>query len=152
MNNTIVKSYSQAVLVNTNKKSAFLAVAKNLDKWWGKTDQPVFNVGDTFTTTFGETVWKFKIREYKPFEKISWECVEAHHVHIGLTDIETEWLGTKMYWSFNNYFDATEIEFLHKGLHPELNCFDVCRPAWDHFIVDSLKNYLETGIGYPHIK
>ncbi|MDN5214678.1 hypothetical protein QQ020_21540 [Fulvivirgaceae bacterium BMA12] len=151
MNNTTIKSYHQAVLVDTSKADAFYAVTMRLEKWWGKTDQPVFKVGDTFTTTFGKSVWKFEVRSYVPFDKICWECVEAHHVHDGLTAIETEWLGTRLFWFFNEYYGKTEIEFVHEGLHPDLNCFSICRQAWDHFIVDSLKNYLEVGVGYPYI-
>jgi len=69
-----------------------------------------------------------------------------------LTDIKEEWLGTELYWEFKNGNGLTEISFLHNGLNPSLNCYEVCESAWSFFIPKSLKSYLETGIGNPYFE
>jgi Activator of Hsp90 ATPase homolog 1-like protein len=142
--------YTNRISTSANKEDGFYAITNNLDKWWGKTDNSTSKIGDEFSIFFGDTEWRFKIKEYVPFEKITWLCIKANHVHGNLADIEKEWLNTELHWNFIDKNGETEISFTHKGLAPVLNCFDVCKSGWDYFISTSLKNYLETGEGSPH--
>ena len=84
--------------------------------------------------------------------QISWKCIEAVHYHKGHTGIKEKWLHTEVHWTFKKIENTVEISLLHLGLKPELNCFKICEPAWNYFLTISLKNYLETGIGNPHIE
>ena len=43
---------------------------------------------------------------------------------------------------------ASELQFRHHGLTPELDRIDMCTRSWDHFIV-SLRDYAEVGRGMP---
>jgi uncharacterized protein YndB with AHSA1/START domain len=61
-----------------------------------------------------------------------------------------DWVGTKPTFSVRRNDDGTTaIRFRHVGLRPELECFDMCRDGWNHFM-PSLHQYLETGAGRPN--
>ena len=145
-------NYAKAVIIKAKQENAFLAVSQEVDKWWGKVDNAVSKIGDEFSIIFGETEWRFRITEYSKYEKISWKCIKANHYHNGSDFIKEEWLNTEIYWNFRLVDLATEISFLHKGLKPELICYEICESGWDFFITTSLKNYLETGLGKPHFE
>jgi len=145
-------NYKQSIQTKTTQKNAFLSVANQIDKWWGKIDNTISKVNDEFSIFFGNTEWRFKIVEYSEYEKITWKCIKANHVHEGLTDIKEEWLDTEIFWEFKKPNGFTEISFLHSGLTPDLNCYKVCESAWSYFIPKSLKNYLDNGIGNPYFE
>ncbi|UCH64436.1 MAG: SRPBCC domain-containing protein [Ignavibacterium sp.] len=145
-------NYESSIKVKTEKKSAFKAVASELNMWWGRVDSPVFKVGDEFTISFGKTKWRFKITEFSKYDRITWKCIEAEHFVDGFTDIKEEWLNTEVVWAFNKDSDDVEISMEHNGLTPELNCYDICESGWDYFVATSLKNYLETGKGTPRFE
>lgn len=144
--------YKKSVSVETNQENAFNAVAREIDKWWGKVDNPVYRMGDEFSIFFGKTVWRFLITEFSPFNKITWKCIKAVHFHERLTNIKEEWLNTELHWNFEKKGDFVKISLLHKGLTPELNCYNVCESAWDFFVPTSLKSYLETRQGSPYFE
>jgi len=145
-------NYTQSIQTKATQKDAFLSIANKIDKWWGKIDNTISKVNDEFSIFFGNTEWRFKIIEYSEYEKITWKCIKANHVHKGLTDIKEEWLGTELYWVFKAGNGFTKISFIHSGLNSNLNCYEVCESAWNFFIPESLKNYLETGIGNPYFE
>ena len=145
-------SYATKVLIRGNKEKVFDAISQHVQKWWGNTDSQVFKIGDEFTTSFDSTYWKFKISEYRPFSLITWDCIDAKHIHSGYNGIEKEWIGTSVNWSLEEIDkNETLLNFTHNGLTPELNCYEICYPAWERFVTQSLKKFVETGIGMPHL-
>ena len=96
-----MKSYRNSVTIQAGKKGVFEALTQQLEKWWGKVDQPTEKVNDVFKISFGEAYWKFKITAFTPYEHISWKCVASNQVHDGLKGIEEEWLGTKVFWELD---------------------------------------------------
>ena len=81
------KNYSQEIGVNTTTAKAFDALTKHIDFWWGKTDNPVNKVGDEFTINFGDANWSFRVTEFEPNTKVTWECIG------GNPDFNAEWIG-----------------------------------------------------------
>lgn len=146
-------SYTEKVLIKGSNKKVFDAISRNVQKWWGNTDVPVTAVGDEFTTSFGQTFWKFKIIVFEPNKKIVWNCIDARHIHEGYEGIEKEWIGTSVEWIFNvgSNNNETLLLFTHNGLKPELNCYEICTPAWEMFVTKSLKSFVETGKGMPFL-
>ncbi len=138
-------NYRQEITVTASPETVFTAIAQYVEKWWGKTDLPVSQIGDEFTTSFDQTYWKFRITEFQPFEKITWKCIDARHVHEGYENIEREWVGTTLHWTIEPAGVKSKISFIHNGLTSELNCYDACKPAWDMFITQSLKSFVEAG-------
>ena len=83
-------------------------------------------------------------------ERVELVCVDALHLLEGNPkEVETEWLDTKVIWEIEQQSEKTIIRFEHDGLTPNLLCYAICEAGWDLFFVDSLKAYLDTGIGKP---
>lgn len=90
-------------------------------------------------------------RRLEPGKLVELECVDALHVHAGLSqEIRTEWIGTRLLWHLERASEGATVRFEHVGLTPTLLCYDVCQAGWDYFFVASLKSYLDTGKGTPH--
>jgi hypothetical protein len=145
-------NYDSSIKVRADKKKVFNAIASELDKWWGKVDNPVANEGDEFTISFGRTKWRFVITKFSQYNQITWKCIEAEHFVEGLSNLKEEWLNTELVWTFKENGSEVEVSLMHKGLTPELNCYNICESGWSFFISTSLKNYLETGHGNPRFE
>lgn len=145
-------SYSTSVLIKEKPEAVFNAIARSVQKWWGNTNSHVSKLGDEFTTSFDKTYWKFKISEFEPNSKIVWNCIDAKHIHSGYDGIEKEWIGTLVEWKLEGKNqNETFLNFTHNGLVPKLNCYEICFPAWERFVTQSLKSFVETGKGMPHL-
>jgi len=64
-------------------------------------------------------------------------------------DFLTDWVGTRPTFAITPVGDhECELEFVHHGLTPELDCIEMCTRGWDFFI-PSLRAYVEVGQGNP---
>ncbi|MBG6158910.1 MAG: SRPBCC domain-containing protein [Roseibium album] len=145
------RNYKKSIRVIATKEVAFDALTAGIDKWWTSEAGKFENEGDVAKFGFAgrKGYWSFKATKLDP-DLVEWECVEALHIHDGLPDeTETEWLGTRAVWSIEEKDGVTDIQLEHQGLTPDLHCYEVCEAGWDMFFVDSLKAYLDTGIGKP---
>ena len=146
--------FKKKMTVLATKEKAFEAVTIGINKWWGNVDNSLITkVDDEFSVFFEEeTEWRFKVTVLNKFDEVHWKCVHANHRSSGLNGIKDEWLNSEIIFSFKE-LDEDRIEFFfeHKGLTPELNCYKICDAGWTHFIVQSLKQYLETGKGIPNL-
>ena len=85
-----------------------------------------------------------------PDKYVELECIEANHIdESSPASIRNEWEGTKLKWTIQQQGTKTKIVFIHEGLTPSLDCYNICEAGWDYFFVNSLKNYLDTGEGNP---
>ena len=139
-NPTKDNNYYKEISVNVPASEGFYALTQKLDLWWGKTNKPVHTIGDEFTISFGDALWCFKITEYVPNSKLTWECIG------GKPDFNAEWIGDILYWTIKETNTITKVNFLQVGLTPDMNCYDICAPTWDKFIMISLKSFVETGV------
>jgi hypothetical protein len=133
-------NYNKELIVNASKTEAFSAVSQKVHLWWGEVSNSVSKVGDEFTIDFGDQNWSFRVTEFIPNSKITWECIG------GNPEFNAEWIGDILYWNIEAIGDTTKISFLQVGLTPEMNCYEICNRGWDFFI-ESLKQYVETGTG-----
>ena len=148
-----MESYSQSVEIKGTKEAIFEALTLHIDKWWGEIDMPINRLGNVFKVSFGEAFWVFKVIEIQKNWMITWECVESNQVHAGLKGIKEEWLGTKLHWNITSKDEQiATVDFLHQGLVPSFNCYEVCVSAWDFFITESLRSFIEEGVGKPEKK
>jgi len=151
MSNT---NYSRTITVAASAEDAYKALTQGFEYWWTKPDEPITKVNGKATFTFppGEGHWTFQATDLKPGQYVEMVCIDALHLHEGMPKaIEKEWLDTKIIWHIKETGRQSEIHFEHRGLTPDLHCYDVCREGWDYFFVDSLKAYLDTGVGTPHV-
>ena len=146
----VANSYTREIVVSNTPSAAYLALTSEFDKWWTASSSPVNAVGDTVTFRFDTTDWTMRATKLVHEKSVELECVEAHHVHEGLpASIRKEWEGTKLKWNIQQQGNKTKISFVHEGLVPSLDCYEICEMGWDHFFVNSLKNYLDRGEGNP---
>jgi uncharacterized protein YndB with AHSA1/START domain len=60
-----------------------------------------------------------------------------------------DWVGTRPTFTITAVDgDASELQFRHHGLTPELDCIEQCTRGWDHSL-ESLRAYVEVGRGMP---
>ncbi len=145
-----MENYRQSVIIETTPVRGFEALTKRIPEWWGQVDNQIKKEGDSFRVSFGEAFWTFKVTKFEPGKEIIWLCTESNQVHAGLKGVKEEWLGTILHWRIQERENnLVEIDFLHEGLVPSFNCYEVCSTAWDFFITDSLKQFLEQGKGKP---
>lgn len=146
-------SYTKSIDAQASAYAAFYAVTKGVAHWWTRPDQPLANNGDRAKFTFppGVSYWTFELTSTQKPTHVEWTCVDALHIHEGQPkEIETEWLNTKVLWQITEQLNGSRIGMQHRGLTPDLLCYDVCKAGWDMFLLGSLKQYLDTGQGAPH--
>ncbi len=146
-------NYKRTITVDASLEDVYVALTTGYANWWTPCDREFNKVGDRIKFTFPPNVsyWTFEARILEPNRFVELRCVEAYHKISDKPDAsETEWLGSTVLWKIKSHAEQTKIHFTHYGLTPELDCYDVCESGWDMFFVDSLKSYLDTGVGKPH--
>ncbi|KAA3635603.1 MAG: hypothetical protein DWQ02_09645 [Bacteroidetes bacterium] len=139
----MTNSYATSVEIMTSVPNVFEAICINLSNWWGKQDHKIDKEGIIFKVSWGEPWYQFKVIKFVKDEEVIWECIDANQKIKGLTGVEKEWVGTKIHWKLINLGNQkTLLEFKHEGLIPEFLCFDFCSSTWEHFLKESLVNYL----------
>lgn len=143
-------NYTREIIVSNTPGAAYQALTTTFDKWWTTSCNPITEAGDKITFRFGSTYWVMRANSLVPENSVELECIEAHHVHEGLSSsILDEWQGTKLKWVIQKHGEKTRIVLVHDGLVPSLDCYKVCEQGWDYFFANSLKQYLDTGKGLP---
>jgi hypothetical protein len=143
-------NFAAAFSVDKSPEEAFNAI-KNIRGWWseeieGSTDK----VGDEFTYHY-KNIHRCTMRltEAVPGKKVVWHVLDAH---LSFVKDEDEWKGTDIVFEIAKKGDRTEVRFMHLGLIPEYECFDVCSNAWGSYINGSLRTLIATGAGRPNPK
>lgn len=147
-------NYKASISVSADVDVAYAAITHGIEHWWTKPDTPIGRLGDRAKFTFppGRSYWTFEAIELTPPNQVKLKCVDALHLHEGQPEeIEQEWLGTVTQWHISKEGAGSRIDLEHHGLKPELLCFDICKAGWDFFFLVSLKAYLDTGTGRPHL-
>ena len=144
-------SYSTKFLVSASPQAVYKAVTSDIDSWWTEIANDVCNVGDRLIVRFEKTTsWVMTLSEAIPHRSVIWEVVEANH-DLEVLARRDEWEGTTIVWTIREDEGGSRITFVHKGLSPALDCFEICASGWTYFL-GSLKSYLETGRGRPFRK
>ena len=60
-----------------------------------------------------------------------------------------EWHGTSIVFELAPAGAGTKLTFRHRGLTPQLECFDMCHEGWTHYLA-SLVDYVDRGEGQPY--
>lgn len=147
-------NYKKSIEVASTAEVAFDAVIHGVEHWWTRPDQPLRKIGDRAKFTFppGVSHWTFELIETDKPRRAEWRCVDALHIHEGQPEeIQQEWLDTRVVWDITETGTGTTISIEHVGLTPQLLCYDICEAGWDLFFLGSLKQYLDTGQGAPHL-
>ena len=118
--------------------------------WWsedftGASSRP----GDVFEVRFGEVHYsRHQLEEASPARKIVWLVLDSR---LNFLQDKTEWNGTRMVFEISEEGPQTKLEFTHRGLSPEVECFRDCSSGWTQYLLHSLKALIETGKGHPNV-
>ncbi|HEX3799547.1 MAG TPA: SRPBCC domain-containing protein [Verrucomicrobiae bacterium] len=147
----MIKHYTCRVMIEGSVVAVYdaLTTEAGLRGWWTRTCEVGKRVGEQSTFRFGKMHNVMRIEKLRPDSEVCWHCVEQHHD--GLQQVD-EWKGTQVSFRLMSQTPGrTLLDFEHRGLAPQLECFAICERGWDHFLKTSLKNYVETGRGEPFI-
>ncbi len=147
------ENYSRSIVVTASPMACYQALTTGYSHWWTACDNCFEQVGDRVKFCFPpqSSYWTFEAVSLKPDRCVTLKCVDAYHIVNDKPDSRTdEWHGTELLFSIEPDEGITRIHFTHQGLISSLACFDVCEAGWDRFFVQSLQQYLNTGIGNPH--
>lgn len=142
-----IESYSKKILVEAHAKEVYngFTQANEIKKWWDKPEGNPGKVGNLIHFDFHPTHWDMKIVELIPNQRVKWLCTRSHVVLSDIPDLEPEeWEGTELIWQIEQDPPAgTHIWFIHKGLTPQLMCFEACSAGWNHYFVENFSKYIE---------
>src|ERR1700744_2832926 len=121
-----MRNYQKNMYVNAPIREVYEAITRRIADWWSN-DYTGYaaNTGDRFTIAFGETRKTFAIIEANPNTQVVWECVKAY-IDMDSLKNKAEWEGTTMIWALSAVREGTTLTFVHDGLNPGLECYDVC--------------------------
>ena len=144
------EDFSAEIQISATPNSVYRVIANEIDKWWTTSTTQAEKVGDLLVTRFEKTTcWKMQVMRAVPEQKLGWKVVEAHH-DVEEISAKDEWKDTSMEWSIRETGAGSALTFVHRGLVPSLKCYKICNAGWSYFL-QSLKEYLETGKGHPHV-
>ena len=146
----MAKSYTREIIVSNTPSAVYQALTTDFNKWWTTDCNSISETGKIITFRFGPTYWVMRANKLIPDNIVELECIEAHHILEGLpSSIIDEWEFTKLKWQIHKQNEKTKIVLVHEGLIPSLECYNVCEQGWDYYFVKSLKQYLDSGEGFP---
>ncbi|WP_114936968.1 SRPBCC family protein [Mucilaginibacter endophyticus] len=138
------------IAVDKSPKEAFDAI-NNVRGWWSEevkggteklNDEFTYKARDLHRCTM-------KLIEVIPNQKVVWLVLDNY---FSFTKDQTEWKGTKVIFEISEKDGKTQIQFMHQGLVPQHECYEVCSDAWTGYITGSLYNLITTGKGEPNPK
>ena len=127
----------------TNESNVYDAITtqQGLAGWWttGVTAKPELDSIASFRF-IPEHLMEMKITNLDKNKRVEWECVTG----------DKQWLGTKIIFNIEPKEDSINLRFSHINWADQTDLFADCNYHWGLYM-KSLKTYIETGKGYPHL-
>ncbi len=151
MDTQVNQDFTTTLLVDQTPSEVFNAV-NNVRGWWSKDDitgetdhqGAEFNFRHEFDHIIHHS--DMKIVEFVPDTRIVWLVTYSF---LNFVKDTQEWTDTKVRFDISRQGDKTRLVFTHEGLVPRAECYEICTPAWTHYVQDSLLPLITTGKGRP---
>ena len=142
------QDYTATFSVSRSPKEVFDAI-NNPRGWWSVEIEGATNkVGSVFKYHYEDAHrCRIKVTELIPGKKVSWLVLDNY---FNFTKDKSEWKGTRIDFDITKKGDKTEVRFIHHGLDPSYECYNVCSNAWGSYIKGSLRSLIMTGTGQPN--
>ena len=129
-----MKDYQKIITINKPASEVYAAITEHIADWWSDDlTGSATTAGDSFTISFGKTQKTMDIIEAIHDKQIKCKCVKAH-IYMPSLKNKDEWIGTKLIWTIKADDQNTILTFLHEGLNPGFECYEVCEDGWDTFL------------------
>ena len=144
------RDFSASFTVDQTPEQVFAAV-NNVRGWWsealeGKSDK----LGAEFKYQYKDMHRSTqKVTELVPGKKVVWNVSDSD---IRFVVDKSEWEGTDVVFEIAKKGAKTELRMTHKGLVPDLECFEACSGGWGFYFNESLRELITTGKGQPDPK
>jgi uncharacterized protein YndB with AHSA1/START domain len=135
-------SYQKQIRFTEPPEAVFpaLATTAGVAGWWVPATGSGAEGGE-LRLTFPPGPGVMRVDTALPPSTVAWTVLKC--------DFLPDWVGTQILFTLRPATGGgTTLEFCHRGLTPQLECFDQCRQGWDHYL-PSLHDYVETGTGRP---
>jgi hypothetical protein len=114
--------------------------------WWTTSfEGSAKNRNDTFHVHFGDTFVDFRVVEHTS-SRIVWHVTNSR---LAWLENANEWTGTDVIWDLTAAGDETRVQMTHRGLLPDVECFENCEKGWNFYVGRSLPRLLSEGQGLP---
>ena len=145
------QDYTTTLVVDQTPQAVFDAV-NNVRGWWSKNDitgeSDHLGAEFVFRHEYEQFVHNcdMKIVEFVPEKRVVWLVTNSFLNFVKDTE---EWTDTRVRFDISRQDGKTRLVFTHEGLVPKSECYDVCTPAWTHYVQSSLAPLIATGAGRP---
>ena len=140
------KDFSYSLTVKASAKETMKRISE-VDLWWAENFKgKASKLNDKFSVYFGNTFVDFEISEVITDKKTVWLVTDCN---LHWIDDKKEWKNTEVIWTVAEKGEKTQIDFVHKGLTPDCECYEGCEPGWTHHLKDSLLKLIDEGEGFP---
>jgi hypothetical protein len=139
--------YSATITTTAPPEAAARKIGDELERWWSTR---VTRSDSAFTLRFNNSHASFALDPGATADAFSWTCTDAHMIIEDVADAG-EWRGTQLVWQVTPTETGSAVTMTHKGLTPDIACFDVCRRGWQHYFETSLRDHLNGADGAPNI-
>ncbi len=140
------QDFSYHLTVKASAKETMKNISQ-VNLWWAKNFKgKAAQLNDEFSVYFGDTYVDFRISEVIPNKKITWSVTDCNLQWI---NDKKEWQNTEVIWTLSEKAGKTQVDFLHKGLNPDSECYESCNTGWTHHLKDSLQKLIDEGKGLP---
>ena len=125
-----------------DKVYAAITEQEGLAAWWTDTNTAKAELGSEADFVFegGQIVFKMRIDELSAPSRIEWAALDSP---------VPGWPGTTVTWDLSEADGQTKVLFGHRGWPSIDGPFPSINFSWAQYL-QSLKDYVETGIGAPH--
>src|SRR6266566_8867033 len=134
----------QELTIEATPEKVFNAITRQdeLAQWWTNDAKAEPRVGSLAEFSFdnGAVVFKMEITELNVAKSVHWK----------LRSGPPHWEGTNIAWDLAPAASGTILLFGHHGFAVADAGYEETRQGWEYFL-GSLKSYLETGKGTPHV-
>jgi hypothetical protein len=138
--------FSLGLTVQASAKETMKKISQ-VDLWWARNFKgEAGKAGDEFSVCFGDTYVNFRVTEVVPGKKVRWLVTDCN---LHWIEDKKEWKNTEVIWSLTEQGGKTQIDFVHRGLTSDSECYEGCKPGWTHHLKDSLVKLIEKGAGLP---
>ncbi|MBO9666133.1 MAG: SRPBCC domain-containing protein [Bdellovibrio sp.] len=139
------KDFTTSIAVNKTPAEVYEAI-KDVKSWWvGEIAGDAKEVGSKFTYRYKHFhECSQTVTELIPNKRVVWHVTAANIPSFPKSD---EWVGTDIIFDITPKGEQTEVKFTHRGLTPQIECYEACSGGWGFYINKSLKNFILEGVG-----